>query len=76
MNRFDLSDNFINDPEALIRRPRAKLKRVQSSTSSSQLKDASDPEDTQTVFQSLTPEFDTMANKSLCEFLAPTTDNI
>jgi hypothetical protein len=76
MNRFDLSDNFIDDPEALTRRPRAKLKRVQSSASSSQLKDASDPEDTHTVFQSLTPEFDTMANKSLREFSAPTTDNI
>jgi hypothetical protein len=76
MNKFDLLDNFIDDPEALIRRTRAKLKRVQSSSSSSYLKDLSDPEDTRTVFRSLTPEFDAMVNKSLHEFSAPTMDNI
>jgi hypothetical protein len=50
MNRFDLPNNFIDDPEALITRTRAKLKRVQSSSSSSQLEDPSDREDTRTVF--------------------------
>jgi hypothetical protein len=35
MNRFDLLDNFIDNPEALIRRTRAKLKNVQTEASSS-----------------------------------------
>jgi predicted nucleic acid-binding Zn ribbon protein len=35
MNRFDLLDNFIDDPEALIRRTRAKLKQVQAATTTS-----------------------------------------
>jgi predicted nucleic acid-binding Zn ribbon protein len=35
MNRFDLSDNFIDDPEALIRRTRAKLKKVRAATTTS-----------------------------------------
>jgi hypothetical protein len=33
-------------------------------------------EDQPSIFWSLTPEFDAMVNKSLCEFLAPTTNNI
>jgi hypothetical protein len=40
MNRFDLLDNFIDNPEALIRRTRAKLKKVRATratSSSSQL---------------------------------------
>jgi hypothetical protein len=51
-----------------LERTRAKLKKVQIEASSS----TSQP----SVFRSLTPEFDTMANKSLHEFSAPTTDNI
>jgi hypothetical protein len=39
MSRFDHPDNFIDNPELLFRRARAKLKRVQAdpSSSSSQL---------------------------------------
>jgi hypothetical protein len=32
MSKFDLLDNFINNPEALIRRTRAKLKKVRAAT--------------------------------------------
>jgi hypothetical protein len=74
MTRFDLPENFIEDPEALIRRTRAKLKKVR--VSSSQLKAPSESEDHQSVFQSLTLEFEAMANKSLREFSTLTTDNI
>jgi hypothetical protein len=35
MSRFDFPDNFIDNPEALIRRTRAKLKKVQIEASSS-----------------------------------------
>jgi hypothetical protein len=37
MNRFGRPDNFIDNPELLFRRARAKLKKVQAETSSSQL---------------------------------------
>jgi hypothetical protein len=74
MTRFDLPENFVEDLEVLIRRTRAKLKKVR--VSSSQLKVPSESEDHQSVFRSLTPEFEAMANKSLCEFSAPTTNNI
>jgi hypothetical protein len=39
MSRFDLLDNFIDNPEPLIRRTRAKLKKVQieASLSTSQI---------------------------------------
>jgi hypothetical protein len=74
MTRFDLPENFIEDPKALIRRTRAKLKKVR--VSSSQLKAPSESEDHQSIFRSLTLEFEAMANKSLREFSALTTDNI
>jgi hypothetical protein len=35
MSRFDLPDNFIDNLESLIRRTRAKLKKVQTEASSS-----------------------------------------
>jgi hypothetical protein len=35
MSRFDLPDNFIDNPKALIRRTSAKLKKVQIDASSS-----------------------------------------
>ena len=75
MTRFDLLDNFIENPEALIRRTRAKLKKVHAS-SSSQLKVPAESEDHQNLFRSLTPEFEAIADKPLREFSAPTTDNI
>jgi hypothetical protein len=79
MSRFDLLDNFINNPETLIRRTRAKLKKVQTkaSSSTSQLEPPPSELGVQpSIFRSLTPEFDAMDNKSLREFSAPTTDNI
>ena len=65
MTGFDLSTNYAEDPEALIRRTRAKLKKVP----------ALESEDNQ-IRQSLTHEFEAMANKTLHEFSAPTTANI
>jgi hypothetical protein len=62
---FNLPINFIDDSEALLKRTKAKLKRVPTL----ELKDNH-------IRQSLTPEFETMANKSLYEFSAPTIANI
>jgi hypothetical protein len=77
MSRFGCPDNFIDNPELLFRRARAKLKRVQAETSSSQLEaPLSDSEGKPSIVQNLTPEFDAVANKSLREFSAPTTTNI
>jgi len=74
MNRRDLLDNFVDDPKAIIRKIRAKLKKVRSSTL--QCKAPSNQEDHQSFIRNLTSEFEAMANKSIREFLAPTTDNI
>jgi hypothetical protein len=77
MSKFGCLDNFIDNPELLFRSARAKLKRVQAKTSSSHLEaPLSDSEGQPSIFRNLTPEFDAMANKSLCEFSAPTTTNI
>ena len=65
MTSFDLLTNYVEDPEALIRRTRAKLKKVS----------ALELEDNQTR-QSLIPVFEAMADKTLYEFSAPTTANI
>jgi hypothetical protein len=62
---FNLLTNYVEDPEALIRRTKAKLKKVSTL----------DSEDSQTR-RSLTPEFEDMADKTLREFSAPTTANI
>jgi hypothetical protein len=62
---FNLPTNFIDDPEALLKRTKAKLKRVS----------ALESEDNR-IRQILTPEFEAMANKSLREFSALTTANI
>ena len=53
MTGFDLPTNCIEDLEALIRRTRAKLKKVPDL----------ELEDNQ-IRQSLTPEFEAMANKT------------
>jgi hypothetical protein len=66
MNRFDLLDSFIDNPKALTRRTRAKLKRVQSL--SSELEVSTSLEDESSVIQSLTLEFEAKADKSLREF--------
>ena len=62
---FDFPTNYIEDPKALIRRTRAKLKKVL----------ALEPKDNQ-IRQSVTPDFEAMANNTLCEFSASTTANI
>jgi hypothetical protein len=65
MTGVDHPMNYIEDPEALIKRSRAKLKKVS----------ALESEDNH-IGQSLTPEIEAMANKTLREFFAPTTANI
>jgi hypothetical protein len=75
MKKFDLLDNYLDNPEALFQKTRAKLRKTQPSSSLSQLESLSDSED-RTFVQNLTLAFEAMANKSLREFLAPTTDNI
>jgi hypothetical protein len=62
---FNLLTNYVEDPEALIRRTKAKLKKVSTLES----------EDNQ-IRRSLTPEFEAMADNTLREFSAPTTTNI
>jgi hypothetical protein len=62
---FNLPTNFIDNPEALLKRTKAKLKRVS----------AFESEDNR-IRQSLIPEFEAMANKSLHELSAPTIANI
>ena len=65
MPGFDHPTNYIEDPEALIRRTKAKLKKVL----------ALESEDIQ-IRRSLTPEFEVMANKTCHELSAPTIANI
>ena len=62
---FDLPTNYIDDPEALLKGTKTKLKKVS----------ALESKDKQ-IKKSLTPEFEAMADKSLHEFSAPTTINI
>ena len=69
MNRRDLPDNFVDDPEAIIRKIRAKLKKVRSSTL--QRKAPSNQEDRRSFIWNLSSEFEAMANKSIREFSAP-----
>ena len=64
MTDFDLPTNYVKDPDVLIKRTRAKLKKVLVLKS----KDNH-------IRRSLIPEFETMANKTLREFSAPTTAN-
>ena len=65
MTGFDLPTNYVEDLEALMRRTRAKLKKVSASESEGNR-----------IRRSLTPEFEAMADKTLREFFAPTTANI
>jgi hypothetical protein len=65
MISFNLPTNFIDDLEVLLKRTKAKLKRVLALESKDNR-----------IRQSLTPEFEAMANKSFHEFSAPTTANI
>ena len=65
MTSFYLLTNYVEDPEALFRRTKAKLKKVS----------ALESKDNQTR-HSLTPVFEAMADKTLHEFFAPTTASI
>ena len=65
MTGFDFPTNYVEDPEALFRRAKAKLKKVS----------ALESEDNQTR-RSLTPVFEAVADKTLREFSAPTTINL
>ena len=65
MTDFDLLTNYVDDLEALLKRTKAKLKKVS----------ALESEDNH-IRRSLTPEFEAMANRTLNEFSAPTTANI
>ena len=62
---FDLPTKYVEDPEALIKRTRAKLKKVLALKS----------EDNH-IRQTLTPKFEAMTNMTLCDFSAPSTANI
>jgi hypothetical protein len=65
MTGFELLTNYVENPEALIRRTRAKLKKAPTTLSEiNQLR------------RSLTPYFEAMADQSLREFSTPTTTNI
>ena len=65
MTSFDLPTNYVENPEALLKRTKAKLKKV----SALELEDNH-------IRRSLIPEFEAMANRTLCEFSAPTMANI
>ena len=65
MTGFDLPTNYVKNPEQLLKRTKAKLKKVS----------ALELEDNQTR-HSLTPVFETMANKTLRKFSTPTIVNI
>ena len=65
MTGFDLPTNYVDDPAALLKRTKAKLKKVS----------ALESEDNN-IWQSLILEFEAMANKTLREFSALTTANI
>jgi len=69
MNRRHLPGNFVDNPEALFRKTRAKLKRGSSTL---QHEASSNQED----HRNLSSEFEVMANKSIHEFSASTMDNI
>jgi len=73
MNRRHLLGNFVDNPEALFRKTRAKLKKASSTL---QHEASSNQEDRRSFIQNLSSEFEVMVNKSIREFSAPTTDNI
>jgi len=73
MNRRHLPGNFVDNPEALFTKTRAKLKKRSSTL---QHKASSNQVDHRSFTQNLSLEFEVMANKSIREFSAPTMDNI
>jgi len=73
MNRRHLPGNFVDNPEALFKKTRAKLKKRSSTL---QHEASSNQEDHRSLTRNLSSEFEAMANKSIRDFSAPTTDNI
>ena len=73
MNRRHLLGNFVDNPEALFRKTRAKLKKRSSTL---QHEASSNQEDHRSFTRNLSLEFEVMVNKSIREYSAPTTDNI
>ena len=69
MNTRHLLGNFVDNPEALFRKIRAKLKKRSSTL---QQEASSNQED----HRNLSSEFEAMANKSIREFSAPTAAEI
>jgi hypothetical protein len=67
MNK-NLPENFVSNPEKILRKVRSKLRSLDSQPMTSALGDS--------TARSLTPTFEVMANKSLREYSAPTPDNI
>jgi len=73
MNKRHLPRNFVDNPEALFRKTRAKLKKRSSTL---QHEASSNQEDHRSFTRNLPSVFEVMANKSIHEFSAPTTVNI
>jgi len=73
MSRRHLPGTFVDNPEALFRKTRAKLKKRSSTL---QHEASSNQEDHGSFTRNLSLEFEVMANKTIREFSAPTTDNI
>ena len=65
MTGFDLPTNYVDDPEALLKRTKAKLKKVSALES-----------EANQIRRSLTPTFEAMPDMTLCEFSAPTIAHI
>jgi len=73
MNRRQLPENFVDDPEVLFKKTRAKLKKTSSTL---QHKALSNLEDRRSFIRNLSSEFEVMANKCIRKFAPPTTDDI
>jgi hypothetical protein len=65
MTGFDLLTNYLDDPEVLLKKAKASLKKVLTLES-----------EDKRIRRSLTPEFEAKANKTLREFSTLTTANI
>jgi hypothetical protein len=64
----NLPEYFVSDPEKILKNARSKLRPPHSQPMTFALGDS--------TARSLTPTFEVMANKSLCEYSAPTPNNI
>jgi hypothetical protein len=65
MTSFELLTNYVENPKALFRKTRAKLKKIPTTSS-----------EVNQIRRSLTPDFEAMADKTLREFSTPTTADI